>query len=333
MTVAMRCALMALLPTARLPKALLPTALVSLSLLAGCSSPDADATAAREAAQKAHAFTDSQAAWRASRRAELLKPDGWTSLVGLHWLEEGSHYIGSDGDNGIRLAMGPGHVGMIERKGDRIRFVAESGAALTLDGQPFKGGATLRTDDSPVGPSVLGFDEGQGLATVIRRGDRYALRVRHAQAPTRTGFKAIQYWPGGEDWRIEGRFVPNPAGKVIAVGNIIGTVEDVANPGVVEFERGGQTYRLEALDDGAGGLFLVFADRTSGKGSYPAGRFLDAVAPDAKGHVLLDFNQAYNPPCAFTAYATCPLPPPENRLNLEVVAGEKQYFFEERKSS
>jgi uncharacterized protein (DUF1684 family) len=304
-----------------------------LALLSGCSASEPDTAAARSQAQKAQAFNAGQAAWRETRKADLLRTDGWTTLIGLHWLDPGAHYVGSDGDNGIRLAMGPAHMGMIERKGDRIRFVPERGVSLTLDGQPLKGSAALRSDAEPNGPSVLGFDEGQGLVSVIRRGDRYALRVRHAQAATRTRFKGIEYWPGGEDWAIQGRYVANPAGKMIAVANIIGTVEDVANPGAVEFQRGEQTYRLEALDDGAGGLFLVFADRTSGKGSYPAGRFLDAAAPDAQGRVLLDFNKAYNPPCAFTAYATCPLPPPENRLNLEVVAGEKHYSFEERKPS
>lgn len=302
-----------------------------LLMLAGCG-PATEPDAVRQAReQKEQAFTAGQTAWRQQRKADLLKPDGWTSLVGLHWLDPGAHYLGSDPDNGIRLSAGPAHLGMLDRKGDRLRFVPERGVAVTVDGQPVKGGVSLRSDADPAGASVLAFDEGQGMITVIRRGDRYALRVRHAQAATRTGFKGIEYWPGGQDWIVEGRFVPSTPGRMIAVGNIIGTVEDVANPGAVEFERNGQAYRLEALDGGDGGLFLVFADRTSGKGSYPAGRFLDAAAPDAKGRVLLDFNKAYNPPCAFTAYATCPLPPPENRLNLEIVAGEKNYTFEERK--
>jgi uncharacterized protein (DUF1684 family) len=305
-------------------------AVVLVCGLGACSTPEPD-SAMREQARKATTFTHGQQAWRDARAAELTKPDGWTTLIGLHWLEQGAHYFGSDPDNGIRLAMGPAHMGMIERKADRIRFVPERGHALTLDGQPFKGSVQLRSDDDPAGPSVLAFDEGKGLITVIKRGDRYALRVRHADASTRTGFKGIEYWPGGPEWLIVGRFVPNPPGKSITVANIIGTAEDVPNPGAIEFERDGQTHRLEALDQGEDTLFLVFADRTSGKGSYPAGRFLDAPRPDSSGRVLLDFNKTYNPPCAFTAYATCPLPPPENRLNLEVVAGEKAYSFEETK--
>jgi len=111
----------------------------------------------------------------------------------------------------------------------------------------------------------------------------------------------------------------------IAIANIIGGVEQVPNPGALEFARDGRTFRIEALDEGEDTLFLVFADRTNGHGSYGAGRFIDAPKPDAQGRVAIDFNQAYNPPCAFTAFATCPLPPPENRLDLAVTAGEKAY--------
>jgi uncharacterized protein (DUF1684 family) len=274
-------------------------------------------------------FAREQQAWRDERKANLTKPDGWTSLIGLHWIEPGAHYVGSDPDNGIRLAMGPAHLGLLDRKREGLRFTPEKDTVLTLDGEPLKGGANLRSDDAEGGPSKLAFDEGKGIATVIKRGDRYALRVRHADAATRTGFKRIDYWPAEADWVVTGKFVPHPAGKTIPIANIIGTTDQVPNPGVVEFERDGQVFRLEALDEGGDELFLVFADRTSGKGSYPAGRFLDAPRPDAQGRMRLDFNKAYNPPCAFTAFATCPLPPNENRLDLAIQAGEKTYHYEE----
>jgi uncharacterized protein (DUF1684 family) len=161
--------------------------------------------------------------------------------------------------------------------------------------------------------------------TVIRRGPRKALRVRHADAATRTGFGEIEYWPVDPGWLLDAQFAAHPAGRTIEIGNITGGVEAVANPGVVTFERAGATYSLQALDGGEGGLFLSLADRTSGHGSYGAGRYLDVAAPDAQGHVKLNFNRAYNPPCAFTAFATCPLPPPENRLDLAVTAGEMAY--------
>ena len=296
--------------------------------LVACQPPAPSADALAEAArlqQAELAFANGQQSWRAGRAAELTRAEGWTSLIGLHWLDPGAHYLGSDADNGIRLALGPAHLGMIDIKRGGLRFVPEKGVGLTLDGVPMTGATLLRADDAAAGASKLGFDDGDGVATVIRRGGRYALRVKHAQAPTRTGFKGIGYWPAAAGWRLAGRFLPHPPGRTLAIANIIGTTDDVPNPGVVEFERDGRTFRLEALDEGDGGLFLVFADRTNGHGSYGAGRFLDAAKPDGHGRMVLDFNRAYNPPCAFTPFATCPLPPAENRLDLAIDAGEKSY--------
>lgn len=296
---------------------------VAALAMAACSR-DAAPSAAQEAAKaKAAAeFAASEQAWRAQRLADLTRPDGWASLIGLHWLDRGSHRVGSAADNGIRLLLGPPHLGVFRVDGGKARFVAD--AAVTVDGAPSKGGA-LRSDVDDAGPSVIGFDDGKGLATVIARGGRLALRVKHADADSRTHFGGLDYWPGGPGWRVQARFRPHPPGKTLPIANIIGTTDDIPNPGVVEFTRNGTPFRLEALDQGEGTLFLVFADRTSGHGSYGAGRFLDAPMPDAQGVLVLDFNRAYNPPCAFTPFATCPLPPPENRLDLRVEAGEKAY--------
>ncbi len=296
-----------------------------LALLAGCRQ-EAPSTAAAKPDPAARAFALDQQHWREQRRAELLAPGGWTSLIGLHWIGPGAHFVGSGGGNGIRLAMGPRELGLLDRrKDDTFRFVPAKGVALTLDGAPLDAPALLRSDADPAGPSRIGFDEGRGEATVIRRGERYALRVKHADAPTRTGFAGLDYWPADRSWVVEGRFVPHPPGRTLEIADIVGTIQRIPNPGAIEFAHGGRQFRLEALDEGTGGLFLVFADRTNGHGSYGAGRFLDAAAPDANGRVVLDFNRSYNPPCAFTAFATCPLPPPENRLDLAVAAGEKAY--------
>lgn len=298
---------------------------IALAAAAACTRepPAPKPPGAAERAARA-AFERDQAAWRAQRREELLAPDGWTSLVGLHWIEPGAHYIGRDRDNGIRLDVGPGQFGMIDLRPPRIRFVPDRDGRLQLDGKPLRGATMLRADDAPEGPSRIGFDEGKGVATVIRRGQRYALRVRHADAPARTGFTRLEYWPGGRDWVVDARFVPHRPARAIPIVNIVGTVEPTPNPGAVVFRRDGRDYRLEALQ-AEDGLFLIFADRTSGHGSYGPGRYLDAPAPDARGRVRLDFNRAYNPPCAFTPFATCPLPPPENRLDLAIRAGERAY--------
>ena len=295
----------------------------AVAALAACNRAPEEKPNTMDAA--AVAFQHEEDAWRAQRRDTLLKPDGWTSLVGLHWIDPGAHYVGSAPGNGIQLSMGPAHLGMLELRDGGFRFVPDKSAVLTLDGKPLAGAASLRTDADRAGPSVIGFDDGKGSATVIERSGRYALRVRHADAPSRTGFAGLEYWPVARDWKIEGRFLPHPPGRTMEIANIIGSTDAMANPGIVEFQRDGRTYRIEALDEGEGTLFLVFADRTNGHGSYGAGRFLDVPMPDAQGRVVLDFNQARNPPCAFTAFATCPLPPPENRLDLAVTAGEKAY--------
>ncbi|WP_425602209.1 DUF1684 domain-containing protein [Luteimonas aquatica] len=291
--------------------------------LAACGeSPRPPAAASAKDANAG--FRAEENAWRQQRRENLLRPDGWTSLIGLHWIQLKAHFLGSSPGSGIRLAKGPEKMGLLQQQDGKLFFTPERGAELTLDDQPLKGRVQL-FDDKSESPSVIGFDQGKGKLTVIERGGRHALRVKHADADTRTGFAGLDYWPADPSWKIEGRFVANAPGKTLPIPDIIGDTNDIPNPGAVEFQRGGKTYRIEALDEGDGSLFLIFADRTNGHGSYGAGRFLDAGKPDAAGKVVLDFNRAYNPPCAFTPFATCPLPPPENRLDLAVLAGEKQY--------
>ncbi|MCW2038702.1 DUF1684 domain-containing protein [Xanthomonas campestris pv. raphani] len=269
-------------------------------------------------------FLADNAAWREARLTELRAPDGWTSLVGLHWLSLKAHYIGRSADSGIRLAVGPPKMGMVSSERDAVWFVPERGAALTVGGKPLTGKIRFQSDVDPQ-PTLIGFDDGKGVLSLIHRGDRYALRVKHADAPSRTGFAGLEYWPIDPSWRIQARYVPNNVGKTIPMVDIVGISSEQPNAGAIEFERDGKTYRLEAIGEPGRPMFVVFADRTSGHGSYSAGRFLDLEAPDASGHVVVDFNRAINPPCAFTPFATCPLPPPENRIDLAVSAGEKAY--------
>ncbi|HYG06016.1 MAG TPA: DUF1684 domain-containing protein [Stenotrophomonas sp.] len=300
----------------------------ALAGIAGCGGdkPPAGADAGKpdKAVPADPQFLADNQVWRDQRLAELQKPDGWTSLIGLHWLELKAHYIGSGSTSGTRLAMGPEKMGMVQVVGDKVWFTPEPGVALTVDGKPLKGKVRFFSDRDEA-PTVIGFDDGKGLVTLIQRGDRRALRVRHADAPTHTGFRGLNYWPADPSWRIQARFVPHDIGQTLPVVDITGLTTEQPNAGAIEFERNGQTYRLEAIGEPGRELFVVFADRTSGHGSYAAGRFIDVGAPDAEGHVTLDFNRAYNPPCVFTAFATCPLPPAENRLDLPVEAGEQDY--------
>lgn len=297
----------------------LGAALLALGL-AGCG----DKEAAPVKAAVDPAFAAEQQQWRLQRYNELHAPDGWTSLVGLHWLEHKAHYIGSGPGSGIRLAVGPAKLGMVARNGDTVTFTPERGVALSVDGKPLTGRIRFHSDRDAT-PTKIAFDDGKGQLSLIHRGERFALRVKHADAYSRSGFTGLDYWPGGPDWRVKARFVPHPVGKTLPIVDITGLTTDMPNAGALEFERDGKTWRLEALGEPGRELFVIFGDRTSGHGSYPAGRYLDLPAPDASGNVVIDFNHAYNPPCAFTPFATCPLTPPENRLDLRVEAGEQAY--------
>lgn len=297
--------------------------LLATLLLAACNKP-ASSSEGATIAMPDSTFLANENAWRVQRKENLTKPDGWTSLIGLHWIDLKAHYIGSSADSGIRLAKGPPQMGLLQQDRGHLYFTPEKGVALTIDGKPITSRVELQ-DDSAGNPSVIGFDDGKGVMTVIERSGRRALRVKHADAKTRINFAGLDYWPADPSWMVEGKYVANPPGKTIPIVDIIGSTSQVPNPGAVEFQRDGKTFRIEAMDEGDGQLFLVFADRTNGHGSYGAGRFLYTDKPDASGKVTIDFNRAYNPPCAFTPFATCPLPPPENRLDLAITSGEKQY--------
>lgn len=301
--------------------------LVAVAGLGACGktesgpAPDAAADAARQAYRKE--ILD----WRADRIARLQKPDGWLSLVGMHWLDEGTTRVGSGPDNGTRLDVGPPRIGMVTVTRDgKLLFRAEPGAGITIDGQPAPDGeAPLVSDADPnASPTVVGFNKGDASFIVIKRGDRYALRVRDALAPTRTQFTGIDYFDINPDFRIVAKFTPHPPGQTIDIVNVLGLVDKMVNPGTVTFEKDGKTFTMEAVDEGDHRLFFVFADRTSGHETYAASRFFYAAYPGPDGTTVLDFNKAYNPPCAFTAFSTCPLPPAQNRLDLRVEAGEKK---------
>lgn len=301
----------------------LGAAMLALGLAACGNTPQPPVAVADDPA-----FAAEQQQWRLQRYEELHAADGWTSLVGLHWLEYKAHYIGRGPGSGIRLAVGPEKLGMVARQGDAVWFTPERGVALRVGDMPVTGRIRFFSDRDPT-PTLISFDDGKGQLSLIHRGERYALRVKHADAHSRTHFAGLQYWPGGAAWRVSARFVPHPPGKTLPIIDITGLTTDMPNAGTLAFERDGRTWSLEAIGEPGRELFVIFVDRTSGHGSYPAGRYLDLPAPDANGRVLIDFNHAYNPPCAFTPFATCPLAPPENRLDLRIDAGEQAYHAPE----
>jgi uncharacterized protein (DUF1684 family) len=276
----------------------------------------APATAADPAAHR-----DEVMQWREARAARLAAPEGWLSLVGLHWIEPGTHRIGSGKDNDLVLAVGPAQLGTLVLADGKVTLsLAEGAEAKIGDGGAREG---VLAPDSSGAPTVVRL--GEASFSVIERGGRFGLRVRDPQAKTRTTFAGIEQFAIDPAWRFEARFEPHPPGRTIDIVNVLDMLEPMKNPGVVVFEKDGKQHRLEALDDtGDGQLFLIFADRTNGRTTYGPGRFLYAPPP-IDGKTVVDFNRAYNPPCAFTPYSTCPLPPPENRLDLVVEAGEKKY--------
>jgi len=261
-------------------------------------------------------------AWRAARDASLRDPNGWLTLVGLFWLDEGDNRFGSDPGNRVVLPAGraPAFAGTLVRHGGAVTVRAEAGSGLESDGRPVT--EMSLAPDAKGKPKVLSL--GSVSFFVIKRGDRLGVRVKDSQSPTLAAFHGVESYPADAGWRVVARFEPHPRPTSIPITNVLGMTEQEPSPGVVVFEHGGKTYRLDALDNGDGTLELLFADATSGRETYGAGRFLD-TDPPRDGKVVVDFNKAYNPPCAFTTFATCPLPPRQNRLAVAVTAGEKKY--------
>lgn len=261
-------------------------------------------------------------AWRAARESRLRADGGWLTVAGLFWLEPGSTSFGSAGDDAVRLpAPAPAHAGRLELEAGHVRYVLAEGVQATLDGATAPRRGELRHDHEGE-PNVLGF--GPVSFYLIRRGERLGVRVKNQENPARREFAGLAWYPVGEAWRVTGRFVPHPTAQTLTVPNVLGQVEEMPSPGYVVFELGGRELRLDPVLEGpdAEELFFIFRDATSGRTTYPGGRFL--YAPREKdGRVTLDFNKAYSPPCAFTPWATCPLPPKQNRLDVPVEAGER----------
>jgi uncharacterized protein len=280
----------------------------------------AAAPAAKAAAPTKEEAAAAQRAWHQERLQRLTAETGWLTLVGLHWLAEGESRLGSAQESEVRLPAGaPATLGTLTRKGASVSFVPAPGVAATVKDAPFTGGA-LRSDAEGA-PDVVKV--GTLQFHVISRGDRLALRVRDTASPARTHFAGIPLFPYDPAWRVEAQLVPGGPGN-IAVPNVVGTMEQMPTPGVLVFSVAGKEYRLTpVVEPGTDELFIIFADETNRRDSYGAGRFL--YAPLTKdGKTVLDFNRATNPPCAFTRFATCPLPPRANRLAVRVEAGEKR---------
>jgi uncharacterized protein (DUF1684 family) len=263
---------------------------------------------------------DEVTAARERRETGLKRPNGWLTLVGLHWLEPGENSVGSADDNDIVLAGGPDHWGTVSVIENEVNFAANEGVDVTYgDGEASSGPLVADTQGEPTVVSADTF-----MFHVIERGS-FALRVKNSEADARLSFDGLDYFPIQNEWLIEAVVERAEPGDTMEISNVLGQVLNEAMYGTIVFTVEDKEYRLDALgEEGDSGLFIIFSDRTNSHETYGAGRFLVAPMPE-DGKLLIDFNRAYNPPCAFNDYSTCPLPPPQNRLNLKVTAGEQDF--------
>jgi uncharacterized protein len=297
-----------------------PTAALLIALTLG----PAGALAGPEAVIDPQAERADVREWRARRVESLTSDDGWLTLTGLFWLQQGDNTFGRAPDNSLVLAH-PAlaeHCGTFNVSGHKVRFTAAAGSGVTAAGQAVS--SLELSADSAGNPTVLA--SGTLRFYLIERAGNLGVRVRDLNDPHRTGFRGFNYFPVSTDWVFDARFEPYRPARHIRIINILGMEVEYASPGAVVFVKDGREWRLDTVleEPGDQELFIMFADGTSGHETYGAGRFLYVALPSA-GRTRLDFNKAYNPPCALNDFATCPLPPQQNRLRLRVEAGEKSY--------
>lgn len=293
---------------------LLLLALLSQEIAAQGALSPAELTKERMAVEK----------WKQERVASLLSATGWTTLAGLFWLKEGDNSFGRERANQLHLenaALAP-KAGIFRVKGNKVTFVAAKDSGITHQGKPVSEIALV----SDLVDDTTELQSGSLTFFLIERAGKVGVRVRDTESPARRQFKGLSYFPVSDDWVFDARFEPYP-NKSIPIANILGMTEPMPAPGALVFSKDGKEYRLDAVLEAPGDteLFVMFADATSGKETYGATRYLYVPLPK-DGKVRVNFNKAYNPPCAFTEFATCPLPPPQNRLmSLRITAGELTY--------
>jgi uncharacterized protein (DUF1684 family) len=257
--------------------------------------------------------------WKEKRLARLKSEDGWLNLAGLFWLEEGVNSIGSDPANSIVFPdKAPDKLGKYILENRQVRFIADPGTEVLMNGRPV-GEIKIKTDKTGK-PTLLEY--GSLAWFIIERGDRFGIRLRDYQHPAIERLMHIVTFPADPGWIIEATFVAFDEPRELLIPTIIGTVEKNMCPGILRFQVNGVEQQLYPVSAGKR-LFVIFADETSAMETYGGERFLYLENPDRKGRVTIDFNKAFNPPCAFTKYATCPLPPRENFLTVKIEAGEK----------
>jgi len=260
--------------------------------------------------------------WRAEHETEIKKDNGWLTVVGLFWLKTGKNTVGAGSGYDIELTdnFKAGKFGEIDFSGGKAVLTVADGVNATANGKPARL-VDLTPDEKGKGPTIT---TGSQSFFVIKREDRVGVRLKDSNSKARREFTHLNWFEIDPKLRINAKFEKYETPKEVLVPNVLGGEFKMTSPGVVKFKLGDKDFAFETIDEGEGQLFIIFRDLTSRTETYGAGRFLYADWP-VGDTVVLDFNKAENPPCAFTEYATCPLPPQQNRLQIEIKAGEKRY--------
>ena len=265
-------------------------------------------------------YVSSIKTWHQKRIESLKSEEGWLNLAGLFWLENGKNTFGTDTKNDIVFPAGQSapFMGYFTLQNGEVWANIHPQAKVLFNNEPVSSLKLFPTEHGIV------LQSGSLRWFVIKRGDKYGIRLRDLESPDLQQFKGIETYPIDSTWRIAAKLEAAAADKKIPITDVLGQTLLQTSPGTLVFSIRGQTYRLDAVESEKQ-LFIIFADQTTGKETYGAGRYVYTEKPDADGITYLDFNKATNPPCVFTPYATCPLPPKQNRLPIAITAGEKKY--------
>ena len=274
-------------------------------------------------AEQDNDYHAAQEAWRAEREARLIADNGWLTLAALHFLRDGENSFGASPLNDLVVPEGPDAAGVFELRNREVFVRAAEGQTLTVNGRSVTASQLYPTRDKN-GDEEQTVRIGDVTLWVHHSGDRLAIRLRDLNNAIRKNFTGLTWFAVDERYRVRGRFIPHDEPITVRLPNILGDIEPFTSHGSVTLTVNGQEVTMLPISSGEQ-LWFIFRDMTSGTETYPAARFLYVENPDKDGWTTVDFNQAYNPPCAFNPYTTCPLPPEPNRLRVRIEAGEKNY--------
>ncbi|HEV2842352.1 MAG TPA: DUF1684 domain-containing protein [Chthoniobacterales bacterium] len=261
--------------------------------------------------------------WRSDEEADLRKETGWLTVAGLFWLKEGINTVGAGPTFDVRLTdnFKGEKFGEIDLKGGVANLKVEDGVESQGDGKDISTTIQLVSDEKGKPTQIR---TGSQTFYLIKREERFGIRLKDSKSKARLEFKGQHWFPIDESYKVTARLEAFPEPKEAMIPNVLGGSFKMKSPGILKFAFKGKEYSLQPVDEGDGTLFIIFRDGSNLNETYSAGRFLYADKP-VNGEAVLDFNKAQNPPCAFTPFATCPLPPPQNTLDVEIKAGEKRY--------